>query len=206
VFEWKRDRTGITVSTGKGEFYGKKLIITAGPWAGHLVSGLASKLRVTRQVMAWAIPKNWEPFALGRFPCWIMDEYYGFPVLPVGRFGGPIGLKVAKHHPGEMTDPGDINRVPTADDERDLVDALNRFLPEGYAATHVMKVCMYTNSPDGHFIVDYVPGFERDVVIATGFSGHGFKFASVIGEIMADLAMSGGTSLPIGFLSVRRFS
>jgi sarcosine oxidase len=206
VFDWQRDRSGVRVSTSKGEFYGKKLVITAGPWAATLVSRMSSRLRVTRQVTAWVIPKNWEPFQLDRFPCWIVDEYYGFPVLPVGGFGGPIGLKVAKHHPGGVVDPNDIDRVPTADDQQDLVDALNRFIPDGYAETHAIKICMYTNSPDGHFIVDYVPGFEDDVVIATGFSGHGFKFASVIGEVVADLAMSGGTALPIGFLSAGRFS
>jgi sarcosine oxidase len=64
---------------------------------------------------------------------------------------------------------------------------------------------MYTNTPDENFILDYLPGFDKDVVVAAGFSGHGFKFSSVVGEIMADLAMNGGTSLPIGFLSARRF-
>jgi sarcosine oxidase len=68
-----------------------------------------------------------------------------------------------------------------------------------------MKVCMYTSTPDEHFILDHLPGYEKEVAIAAGFSGHGFKFSSVVGEIMADLAMNGGTALPIGFLSARRF-
>jgi sarcosine oxidase len=206
VLNWKRDGGGIKVSTDKGEFSCRKLVITAGPWAGKMIPGMSSKLRVTRQVVAWMKPKKWEPFALGTFPCWIVNEYYGFPVLPVGTFGGPIGLKLARHHPGEISDPDTVNRVPTAADERDLVDALNTFIPDGYAETHVMKICMYTNSPDQNFILDYMPGFEKDVAIATGFSGHGFKFSSVVGEIMADLAMNGGTPLPIGFLNARRFS
>jgi sarcosine oxidase len=171
-----------------------------------MIPGMAPKLRVTRQALAWMKPKKWEPFALGQFPCWIVDEYYGFPILPVGTFGGPIGLKVARHHPGELSDPDRVNRVPNAEDERDLVQALNTFIPDGYAETHVMKICMYTNSPDQNFILDYLPGFDKDVAIAAGFSGHGFKFSSVVGEIMADLAMSGGTALPIGFLNARRFS
>lgn len=206
VSEWRREGGGIKVSTNKGDFSGRKLVITAGPWAGKMIPGISSKLRVTRQVMAWVKPKKWEPFALGQFPCWLVNEYYGFPVLPVGKFGGPVGMKVARHHLGDVSDPDTINRVPNATDERDLVDALNRFIRDGYVETQVMKICMYTNSPDGNFILDYLPGFDKDVAIAAGFSGHGFKFSSVVGEVMADLAMNSGTPLPIGFLSARRFS
>jgi sarcosine oxidase len=78
-------------------------------------------------------------------------------------------------------------------------------MPEAYESTHVMKTCMYTNTPDENFILDFVPGYQ-DVVVAMGFSGHGFKFASVVGEIMTDLAMKGSTELPIEFLSAKRFS
>jgi sarcosine oxidase len=67
-----------------------------------------------------------------------------------------------------------------------------------------MRICLYTNSPDGHFIVDRHPVHER-VTIACGFSGHGFKFAPVIGQALADLAVDGGTALPIGFLGLKRF-
>jgi sarcosine oxidase len=78
-------------------------------------------------------------------------------------------------------------------------------MPEAYESTHVMKTCMYTNTPDENFILDFVPGYQ-DVLVAIGFSGHGFKFASVVGEIMTDLAMKGSTELPIEFLSAKRFS
>ena len=205
VSEWKRDGGAITVRTSRGDFSCKKLIITAGAWAGKMIPGLASRLRVTRQVIAWMKPKEWDPFALGRFPCWVVDQFYGFPILPVGTFGGPVGLKLARHFPGAESDPDHLDRTPTPADERELIDALNTFIPDAYSATHVMKVCMYTNTPDENFILDYLPGFDKDVVVAAGFSGHGFKFSSVVGEIMADLAMNGGTSLPIGFLSARRF-
>lgn len=204
VLDWKRTAGGIAVRTDKGEFSCGKLVIAAGAWAGKVMPGIASRLRVTRQVLAWMTPKKWEPFALGRFPCWIVGEYYGFPVLPVGTFGGPIGLKLARHFPGDPSDPDHLNRVTTPADERELVDALNALLPDGYAGTHTTKVCMYTNSPDGNFVLDYLPGFDKDVAVAAGFSGHGFKFSSVVGEIMADLATKGGSSLPIEFLNIRR--
>jgi len=205
VTAWKRAGDGFIVETDHGTFSAAKLVITAGAWAGKLIPGLAPRLRVTRQVLAWMRPRNWDAFALGRFPCWFCDEFYGFPILPVGAFGGPIGLKVARHFPGKESDPDHLDRVTGASDERELIDAVERLIPEGYAETHVMKVCMYTNTPDEHFILDYVPGFEKDVAVAAGFSGHGFKFSSVVGEIMADLATRGSTALPIGFLSARRF-
>src|SRR5262249_23713317 len=160
------------------------------PWAAQMMPSLSSALRVTRQAVAWMTPKTWEPFALGCFPCWMVGEFYGFPVLPVA-FGGPIGLKLARHVPGDTASPDTLDRAPNEPDERRLVDALRAFIPDAYAGTHAMKICMYTNTPDQHFVLDYLPGFEGDVAIAAGFSGHGFKFASVVGEIMADLAMNG---------------
>ena len=211
VVDWKREGGTITVKTNKATYTTKKLVITAGPWAGKMVPALSSKLRVSRQVVAWMKPKNWDLFSPEKFPCWIIENeghsFYGFPVLPVGKFGGPVGLKVAMHYPsGETTDPDTVNRIPKEEDEKELVQALNRFIPDGYQETLVMKTCMYTNSPDENFILDYLPGYDKDVVIATGFSGHGFKFVSVVGEIMADLAMKGSTIQPIGFLRANRFN
>jgi sarcosine oxidase len=115
-------------------------------------------------------------------------------------------LKLALHYPGaDTTDPDAVNRNTKESDEKILIDFLNKFIPDGYENTLVMKTCLYTNSPDQNFIIDYLNGFDKDVVFATGFSGHGFKFVSVVGEILADLAMNGSTPLPIGFLNAKRF-
>jgi sarcosine oxidase len=175
-----------------------------------MIPSIASKLTVTRQAVAWVKPKNWEAFTIGKFPCWILEnkeyDFYGFPILPVGTFAGPLGLKLALHYPGaETTDPDAVNRNTKASDEKILIDFLNEFIPDGYAQTLVMKTCLYTNSPDQDFIIDYLSGFDKDVVFASGFSGHGFKFVSVVGEILADLAMKGKTDLPVGFLGMKRF-
>lgn len=211
TLEWKKMGNTITVRTDKNTYQCNKLIITAGPWAGKVIPNLSKNLKVTRQMIAWVKPKKWRPFELGNFPCWtIADEtkpgiFYGFPILPPGKFGGPIGLKLAHHTHGAVSDPDTISRDPKAEDESDLIYALNKFIPDGYESTHVMKTCMYTNTPDENFILDYVPGFEKNVVVATGFSGHGFKFAPVVGEIMADLAMKGKTDQPIEFLHAKRF-
>jgi len=208
---WKKEGDAITVTTNKDTYTCKKLIITAGPWAGSMIPDFSTSFSVTRQVIAWVNPKEWKPFELGQFPCWMIDDhtlqgmYYGFPVLPIGKFGAPIGLKVALHHPGQVSNPDAVNRVPSKEDETILVDAINKYLPHGYESTHVLKTCLYTNTPDENFVLDYLPGYDQQVVIAAGFSGHGFKFVSVVGEIMADLAMNGKTELPIGFLTAQRF-
>jgi len=126
-------------------------------------------------------------------------------MLPAENYGGPVGLKIAHYYHGSETDPDMISRVPTPADESLLTYALNKFLPGGYESTMVIKTCMYTNTPDENFILDFVPGYDGDVMAATGFSGHGFKFASVVGEIMCDLALKGSSNLPIGFLQAGRF-
>lgn len=211
VLEWTHQASGsVTVVTDRGTYKAGKLIITAGPWAGKLIPTLASKLTVTRQAVAWVKPKKWEHFTLGNFPCWFLNdkdrEFYGFPILPVGSFSGPLGLKLALHCPGgDETDPDAVNRNPKESDEKILVEFLNKFIPDGYESTLVMKTCLYTDSPDHDFIIDHLEGFNKDVVFASGFSGHGFKFASVVGEILADLATDGATKLPVGFLSANRF-
>lgn len=211
TLSWKREGGTITVTTNKQTYQCKKLVITAGPWAGKMIPGLSKNLKVTRQMIAWVKPRNWKAFELGTFPCWTIADidkpgtFYGFPILPTSKFGGPVGLKLAHHYHGVVSDPDNLNRVPAPEDESVLVDALNKFFPEGYESTHVMKTCMYTNTPDENFILDFLPGHDKEVCVAAGFSGHGFKFSSVVGEIMADLALKGATAHPIGFLNAGRF-
>lgn len=213
VLHWQQNPTGsIQVKTDKGEYFGAKLIITAGPWAGQLIPQLAPKLQVTRQVLAWVIPKKPQLFELGQLPCWLLvDEvnpgiFYGFPILPVGQFNGPIGFKAGYHVPGQVTDPNQVNREVPQQEEQKLIEAIQRFFPEGYQSTHVLKTCLYTYTPDENFIIDFLPGSDQKVVFAAGFSGHGFKFSSVMGEILADLVIEGKTPLPIDFLSLTRFN
>jgi len=208
---WRKEGETISVTTRKNTYTCKKLIITAGAWAGKMIPGFSNQLKVTRQVIAWVNPKESATFELGKFPCWLIDDharngmYYGFPVLPVGEFGPPIGLKAGLHFPGLVSNPDAVDRIPSQEDEDDVIDALHRFLPDGYSSTHTLKTCLYTYTPDENFVIGFLPGYDQQVAIAVGFSGHGFKFASVVGEIMADLAMTGKTEMPIGFLSAERF-
>lgn len=209
IREWKRENGTITVVTDKGQYHAKKLVITAGAWGGEMIPGFSKHLTVTRQVLAWVKPKKWNDFTLGNFPCWIIEhgghDYYGFPILPEDKLTGPSGMKLALHYPlGDPTDPDAVNRKIRDIDEKVLIDALQLLIPDGYESTLTMKTCLYTNSPDQNFIIDHLPGYDKDVVIAAGFSGHGFKFVSVVGEILADLAMNGKTNLAIDFLSAAR--
>lgn len=210
VIHWNHDNGNVNVTTDLNTYQAKKLIITAGPWASKLVPRLASKLTVTRQPLAWVQPKKWRAFDKERFPCWLIrnngHDFYGFPIVPVGQFGGPLGLKLGMHHPGgEATDPDKVDRTTRVKDENALIQFLNEFIPDGYENTLVMKTCLYTKTKDEHFIVDFLPGHDKDVVIATGFSGHGFKFVSVIGEVLADLTVKGSTDFKIDFLGLDRF-
>ena len=210
VLGWNHQNSVVTVTTNKGTYLANKLVITSGAWTSKLISNLEIPLKITRQALAWVQPKKWDDFTLGKFPCWLLEhgdyDFYGFPILPVGSFGGPLGLKLALHYPnGEVTDPDQVNRNTKESDENVLIQFLNEFMPDGYKSTLEMKTCLYTISPDQNFILDFVSGHDKNVVMAAGFSGHGFKFASVIGEIMADLAIHGKTALPIEFLSTRRF-
>jgi sarcosine oxidase len=210
VLNWKHEPECVSVTTWKKTYRGRKLIFTSGAWTGKLVPQLAPKLNITRQVLGWFQPQNWEPFELGKFPCWFMEaegrDFYGFPVLPTTSFGGPVGLKVALHYPGlVLTDPAEISAPILESEKQELIDFMEHFLPSGYAKALSFKTCLYTNSPDTHFILDHLNGYNKDVVIGGGFSGHGFKFASAIGEILADLAVMGQTPLPIDFLKLNRF-
>jgi sarcosine oxidase len=211
VLEWKKEGSGIVVATDKNIYHCSKLIITAGPWAGKMIPGLADKIKITRQFIAWIKPKKWKDFSLNNFPCWMIadDErpgmYYGFPALPGSTFGEPEGLKLAHHYPGVIADPDDVNRQTTKEEEENLEYALNKYLPGCFESVLATKTCLYANTPDENFIIDHLPGYENQVAIACGFSGHGFKFVSVVGEILAELIADGKTKQSIEFLNAKRF-
>ena len=212
VINWEREGANIIVRTDKDSYQCNKLIITAGAWAGKMIPGLADKIKVTRQFVAWIKTKNDDQFELNKFPCWMIGDdvkhgcYYGFPLLDTEKFGEPAGLKLAHHFPFQTTDPDNVNRQPTEVDIENLKYCLNKYLPGVFDSILHTKICLYANSPDENFIIDQLPGYEENVSIACGFSGHGFKFASVVGEILADLSINGKTDLPIKFLNANRFA
>ncbi len=200
VLEWREG----WVRSSRGEYRAKEIVFTAGPWTSKLVRELGVKLVVTRQVMGWVWPKRPEMFALGTLPVWAIGHadgslHYGFPILPDGE-----GFKIAWHRAGEMTDPDTVRRETSAADEEEFRSVLREMIPEADGELAAIRTCLYTHSPDHHFVLDRVRGM-KGVTVACGFSGHGFKFASVIGEVLADLVTEGKTDLPVGFLGMGRF-
>jgi sarcosine oxidase len=211
VLEWHKKKSVISVITNKNIYQTDRLIICAGAWSGKLIPSLPATLKVTKQIVGWMKPKKWNEFSLGNFPCWFLSDddsnmFYGFPILPAKYFGGPIGFKLALHKHGVEVDPDHVDRNIQQKDEELLNNILKKYMPDASGSTLTLKSCLYTNSEDENFIIDHLPGYDGKVTIAAGFSGHGFKFVSVIGEILADLAVKGETDLPIEFLRLSRFS
>jgi sarcosine oxidase len=211
VIEWKKDGNDIIVKTDKDTYQSNKLVITAGAWAGKMIPGLSDKIKVTRQLVVWIKTKTDDQFELNKFPCWMIGDddkhgcFYGFPLLDTKKFGEPAGLKLAHHFPYQKTDPDNVNREITEEDLKNIKYCLDKYLPGVFDSVLTAKICLYANSPDENFIIDRLPGYEENVSIACGFSGHGFKFASVVGEILSDLTIEGETNMPIQFLSAKRF-
>ncbi len=203
VLEWSSNGTSVVVRTDRAEYSAGSLVVTAGAWAGECLEQLGLPLQVQRKYVGW-FPLRQGSFRVNEgTPTYFYEfphgTFYGFPSLDEKT------AKVAEHSGGELVP--DLDHVDRSQHEAD-VTRLSEFIrsqipgldptPERYS------VCLYTMSPDHHFIVDFHPEWSN-VVIATGFSGHGFKFAPVIGETLADLATTRSTTLPINFLSLKRF-
>ena len=203
VSGWEPDRRGVRVFTDRGEYTAERLVITAGAWTSGLIPILKGLAVPERQVLAWLQPIDGSLYTPEVFPVFnaYFDEgrYYGFPV-----FGIP-GFKVGRyHHLEEIIDLDSTIKTVNGEDEALLRSAVKKYFPKANGTTMTLKTCMFTNTPDEHFIVDSLPG-NTQVVVAAGFSGHGFKFASVIGEILSDLAIKGETEHDIDLLKIDRF-
>lgn len=206
VLGWESGPDGVRVHTDRGAYEADKLVLTAGSWNGKLFPGLAPVLEPERQVLAWLEVSRPELFEASAFPVFIMEVpegmYYGFPLFA----DGPPGLKLGRmHHRLEAADPDLLDRDGAGPEDEDVLRSFARlYLPEGSGPALAMKVCMFTNTPDEHFLIDLAPGDPR-VVLGAGFSGHGFKFCSVVGEILADLATGGSTRHAIGLFRADRW-
>jgi sarcosine oxidase len=202
VIDFSSDQHAVKVTTSRGVYEAEKLIFCGGAWTDRLVRDLGIPLRVSRQVLAWVWPKSPELFSTPRLPVWAVEHsgeiHYGFPMMVRSP-----GFKLATHSAGETADPDQVNREISSADEQTVRPFLREFLPEADGPLLSMRTCLYTNSPDGNFILDRHPKNDR-VLFACGFSGHGFKFAPVIGQALADLAMAGTTLHPVQFLSLNR--
>lgn len=199
---WEADDGGVRVRLDSGEtLRASRLLLAPGAFTPGLLGGLALELEVLRKVLLWYPPresaagaaKDLPPFAVqgrdGRF-------FYGFPALDAR------GVKVAEHTGGEpVGDPLAVERKLRGEDHRAVDAFVEHALPGLSPVPTAHTVCLYTMTRDGHFVLDLHPASERVAMIA-GLSGHGFKFAPVLAEALADLALEGGTGLPVGFLGL----
>lgn len=211
VEEFKSTKEHITVKTNKQIYQCKKLVISVGGYVQQLLPSFQAPQKITRQLISWwnvDIPNKFNEHNL---PCWtLMHEdhpgiYYGFPMVNSAEFTSPFALKIAHHTPGDEISPEKLNDFNPQNELKKLTAIIDQYLPNTVQTLHSFSACMYTNSSDENFIIDFLPDTDQRVVIATGFSGHGFKFVPVMGEILSDLALTETTSLPIEFLRLKRF-
>ncbi len=204
ITSWEATGDGVRVSSDRAVYEADRLVVTAGAWAGKLVAELGATVTPERQVLGWFQPRDPALFQPSTFPVFNLsvDEghFYGLPI-----HGAP-GVKVGRyHHLEEACDPDAVDRECHPRDEEVLRSFVERYLPAGAGPTMALKACLFSNTPDEHFILDRHPEYAQ-VAIAAGFSGHGFKFCSVVGEIMADLTERGETSHDIGMFRLQRFT
>ena len=175
--------SGVEVEHRGGRDRFDRVVVAAGPWLGRLLPAVGARVRVTRQQMLLIEPPDPRAFSGDLFPVWMIDQdgegWYGFPLLREGY------AKVARDRLGESVD-ADADRAGTDDFARDALDFVRQRLPELAAGVVVEgRSCLYTNTPDDHFLVDRVPGAER-ILVAGGGSGHGFKFGGALGPVIVD--------------------
>jgi len=199
---WSPERDGsvVNVHTARGtSVRARSLVLTAGAWLPSFLPDLALPLAVERVPLFWYEPGDPAPFR--DIPVYIVEtehgSFYGF------RYLDGQGLKIARISTGEAAVADRLERELRAGDDAPVREFVRRHVPGAAGPLRDWKVCMYTKTPDQHFIVDRHPSYPG-VVFASACSGHGFKFASVMGEILADLALAGSTPLPVGFLSLVR--
>jgi sarcosine oxidase len=201
---WQIQQGGVRVTTSEGTYAAGHLVLCAGAWAQGLLAGLGLPLSVERQVQYWFEPVRDAPlFRSDRCPIYIWEHepgrfFYGFPDLGEG-------VKVAGHHEGSsVAEPERLDREVKREEIDRMRQLVGRFLPAANGPLKSSAVCMYTNTPDGHFLLDSHPKWPQ-VLIASPCSGHGFKFSSAIGEVLADLVLTGTSRFDLSLFALNRF-
>lgn len=194
---------GVRVRTTRGTYEAGRLVASAGAWIGEMLPRLKEIAVPERQVLGWFRPRTPELYRLGAFPVSNLKSdlghFYQFPMWTVPGF--KIGLY---HHLRERGEADTLSRVPTQQDEEVLREGIVRFFPEANGDVLALRTCLFTNTPDEHFILDTLPGFP-EVIVASPCSGHGFKFSSAIGEILATMAMGRALRFDLSPFRLSRF-
>lgn len=206
VIDWTVNGDRVAVTTASGEYTADKLVLTAGAWNRRLLADLELPLVVERQSVFWLDPEtSTRDYDLGRLPIYAYEYRagnicYGFPRLP-------RGVKASVMHDGAtVADPDKVNRAVDAAEVNPLRAALRPVLPAlAEAPVRESDVCLFTNTPDHDFIVDFHPLLPQ-VLISSPCSGHGFKFSSAIGEIQADLLTAGKSAFDLSPFRIGRWA
>jgi sarcosine oxidase len=197
------NKSGVYLTAAGQTYHARQVIVSVGAWLGRFLPELRLPLQVERQVVGWFPVREPAAYLPERFPVYMHDlsndnMFYGFPSLD-GKT-----IKVARHHGGASTDAAGIDRTVHQEDLDSIQEFVAAYLQGVEPRVVRSQVCMYTNTPDGDFLVGYVPA-RPEVIVLGGFSGHGFKFSPVIGDAAADLALEGQTAYPIDFFGLERF-
>jgi len=214
VSSWNHTTDKVQVHTDMGSFSAGKLIICAGAWTSLLIKkeNAPINLRTTRQSYFYFEPRDKEQLKEPHFPCWNIQDldypglFYGFPYQEKTSEYSDYGLKIAHHYPIATIDPEQLLDKPTEKEEKDVTEIFNKYIPGAAGKLLSSGSCIYTNSEDENFIVDYLDNTEKRVVLACGFSGHGFKFVPAMGELLSRMAIDGIKAPELDFLSTGRFS
>jgi sarcosine oxidase len=201
VRSWQASSNEVTVVTDRGRYQADRVVFTCGARIAGVLGADVAPVQAERVPLFWLEPTEPDEFAPDRFPIYLWemapgDLFYGFPHVEWP------GVKVACHHSGQFCDPDEVDRTVTEADELRLRRAIETRIPGLNGPVVSSLVCLYENSPDGHFLIDRVPE-HPNALFAAGFSGHGFKFASVVGEILADLVTTGSATADADFLQLR---
>ena len=184
--EWQSDP--LEVIAGGERLRARTVISTAGAWSGRLLADLELPLKIRRQQIAHFRTDAPEQYGVGIFPVFVdvtgNETMYGFPIA------GIDGVKVARDGLGEVVHPDSCNRTPDQEHLEYLRDFMRRRIPGAAGEVVEAQVCLYTETPDLDFIIDAHPDCER-LLIAAGFSGHGFKFTALVGRLLSEMALEG---------------
>ncbi|MFD4544278.1 N-methyl-L-tryptophan oxidase [Streptomyces bauhiniae] len=208
VVRWEPYRDGVRVHTVENTYTAGQLVICPGAWAPWLLADLGVPITVERQVMYWFQPTGGTgPFEPERHPIYIWEnadgvQVYGFPAID----GPERGAKVAFFRKGQHTTPETIDRTVHAHEVRAMADHMAGLIPDLPGTFLKAATCMYSTTPDEHFVIARHPAHPESVTVACGFSGHGFKFVPVVGEILADLALAGSTPHPTALFDPARLT
>ncbi|WP_253772927.1 N-methyl-L-tryptophan oxidase [Goodfellowiella coeruleoviolacea] len=208
VREWTADPagSGVRVVTEQGVYHAGQLVVCPGAWAPRLLADLGVPLRVERQVQFWFAPAGpADAFDAERHPVYVWEtpdgrQGYGVPRHPES----PDACKVAFFRGGADCDPDTVDRTVRPEETAAIADFFATRVPDLTGSFVDARTCLYTSTPDEHFVIDRHPEHPQ-VVVACGFSGHGFKFVPVVGEILAELVVDGATRHPVGLFASTRF-